>query len=429
MANSRISRRELLGGTLGAAAAFVVVPGYVLGGPGRKAPSDVLTRGTIGTGGMGMGHVSENREGSPPVQLAVCDVDKNHLKNALNRAKEPCEGYTDFRKVIDRKDIDIIHCATPPHWHALVTIAAAQAGKDIYCEKPMTRFIAEGQAVADTIRRYGRIVQHNTYGRGGWERLRKLVASGLLGTPVTVRLGPRTGYTFKLREWSGMKHQDPQPVPDVLDYDMWLGPAPFKPYHQHRVHGSFRGYWDYDGGGLTDMGQHWFDPIQYFLGEDETGPVEIEAYAPWPAHPDAAGLWGRLTMKYEDGTTVIFESGEWGDPEPGDHTFLEGPNGKVFRGGGRDNRTEPEGLFDQLVRFPDPPRLVGFDEAVKTRNPKNGVHPNADEGLRSVSVLHLCNIAIRTGRKLRWDPVAQQFPGDDEANSFVNVPMRAPWHL
>ena len=427
MRRSPSSRRQFLSGGLKAAALIAVVPRHVLGGPGRKAPSDVLTQGTIGTGGMGMGgHVRENKEGQPPVQLAVCDIDKNRLAAAVKKAGSGCTGYSDFRALLDRQDIDIIHCATPPHWHSLVTIAAFQAGKDVYCEKPMTRFIAEGQAVIRAAKRYGRVVQHNTYGRGGWQHLRKLVASGLLGTPLTVRLTPPTGYGFKVKMWSGMQHQDPQPIPPELDYDLWLGPAPYKPYHPHRVHGSFRGYWDYDGGGLTDMGQHWYDPIHYFLGKDGTGPTEIEAYAPWPAHPDATGVWGRLTFKFADGTTVIFESGEWGEPEGGDHWFLEGPKGRFDRATGR---TDPPGLMEDLKRFPEPPRLVSFGEAVRTRHDGPGSHPNAEEAHRSVSCLHLCNIAIRTGRKLKWDPVKEQFLGDDEANRLVNVPMRAPWRL
>jgi len=418
-----ISRREFFCRTVAAAATVAIVPRHVLGGPGQKPPSEKITRAVIGTGSMGMGHVTSYSDGT----LAVCDVDKNHLANALRKAGGDCRGYEDFREVLERKDIDTVHIPTPPHWHALICIAAAQAGKDIYCEKPATRFIREGTAVIAAVKRYGRVIQYNTYGRGGWERHKKLIASGLLGTPVTVRLNPSTGYGWKVREWSGRTDLRPQPVPSELNYDMWLGPAPVKPYHPHRVHMSFRGYWDYDGGGLTDMGQHWIDPVQYFLGKDDTGPVEVEAYAPWPPHPDAVGLWGRITMTYADGTRIILESHEWGEREPGGNVFIEGPKGKVFHKDRRD--TDPPGLFDQLGRYPDPPQLVNFETAVRTRNNKNGVRPNAEEAHRSCSLLHLANIAIRTGRKIRWDPVAERVVGDDEANRLVDVPMRAPWHL
>jgi len=422
MLDAPISRRHLLAG----AAAFAIVPRHVLGGEGRKAPSDVITRGTIGTGSQGMSHVVE-----PPVQLAVCDVDKNHLAAAIKKAGPGCRGYADFREVLDRRDIDVIHIGAPPHWHALITIAAVQAGKDVFCEKPMTRFIREGQAVIAAAARYGRIVMHNTYGRGGWQKMRKLVAGGTLGTPLKVYMGPKSNYGFKVRQWSGRTNLEPQPVPPELDYDLWLGPAPLKPYHPHRVHGSFRGYWDYDGGGLTDMGQHWIDPIQYFLGKDDTGPVEVQASAPWPPHPDACGMWGRIVLAYADGTTITLESGEWGDEEPGEPAFVEGPKGKVFRSaGGRGGfSTDPPDLFDRLASFPEPPRLIGFYDAVKTRSRAPGEKPNAEEAHRSVTLLHLANISIRLGRKLRWDPVAQEFPGDAEANRLVDVPMRAPWRL
>jgi len=424
MGQGNLSRRQAL---VAGAAAMAVVPRHLLGGPGRKAPSDVFTQGTIGCGGMGLGgHVRRNEPGKPPIQLAVCDVDKQRLARAVQKAGSGCTAYSDWREVLDRSDIDVVHVATPPHWHALITIAAAQAGKDIYCEKPMTRFIAEGRAVIQAVRRHGRVLQHNTYGRGGWQRWRKLVMSGLLGTPLTVRLRKSDGYNFKVRQWSGRTNLVPQPVPPHLDYNMWLGPAPYKPYHPHRVHGSFRGYWDYDGGGLTDMGQHWYDPVHYFLGKDGTGPVEIEAYAPWPAHPDACGLWGRLTFRFADGTTVIFKSQEWGEPEEGDHWFLEGPKGRVKRRGGQ---TDPPGIWEAVDRLPEPPRLVSFGEALRTRVDGPGARPNAEEAHSSITCIHLCNIAIRLGRKIRWDPAREQVVGDEEANRLVNVPMRAPWHL
>jgi predicted dehydrogenase len=343
----------------------------------------------------------------------------------MQKAGSGCTAYSDFRELLDRRDIDVVHCATPPHWHALVTIMAMQAGKDVYCEKPMTRFIAEGQAVIAASKRYRKVVQHNTYGRGGWQKWRKLVLSGLLGTPLTARLTPDTGYGFKVRQWSGRQDAKPEPIPKGFDYNLWLGPAPWKPYVRHRTHGSFRGYWDYDGGGLTDMGQHWYDPVHYFLGKDDTGPVRIEAYAPQPAHPEACGVWGQLKFTYGDGTAVVFESGEWGERKDTSPWFLEGPKGRVARKGG----CEPEGLWQELERFPEPPRLVSFDEALRTRVDGPGARPNAREGHSSVTCLHLCNIAIRTGRTVRWDPARQQVVGDEEANRLVNVPMRAPWHL
>jgi len=293
----------------------------------------------------------------------------------------------------------------------------------------MTKFIAEGRAVINAIQRNGRVFQIGTYRRfGNYERfgeskkLRKLIDSGLLGTPLTIRVTRAQGFNWKVAQWSGKRDLVPQPVPDVLDYDMWLGPAPVKPYHPHRVHGSFRGYWDYDGGGLSDMGQHYLDPLHYVLDKDDTGPIEIEANAPWPTHPDAAGMWGSIKMTYEDGTVLIFQSAEWGDSDPEGLAFIEGPKGKVYAG----NRTDPEGLFEQVESMPDPPPLLDFEYCVKTRQKPGG---SEESSQRSCSLVSLANVAIRTGRKVHWDPVKEEFPGDDEANRLVNIPMRAPWHL
>jgi predicted dehydrogenase len=429
MHRKRISRRQFVRDAAATVAAFYIVPRHVLGGRGYTPPSEVITRAVIGTGGMGMSHVVANGEGQPPETLAVCDVDKNHLANGLKRAGRGCEGYSDFRKLLERQDIDTVHIATPPHWHALIAIAAAQAGKDVLGEKPTSRTIGEGRVLAETIRRYGRVYQVNTHFRfGGYyqfgasKMLRKLADSGLLGTPLIARVGAGSGFNWKVKEWSGRTDLTPQSVPDVLDYDFWLGPAPVKPYHPHRVHQSFRGYWDYDGGGLSDMGQHYLDPVQYILNKDDTGPVEIEAQAPWPPHPDAVGMWGTVTMKYADGTTLILSSGEWGAPQPQDQPFLEGPKGKLYA----NYRTDPPGLFEQVSALADPPPLIDFDTAVRTRQQPGG---NADVTHRSCTLVNLANIAIRTGRKLRWDPVREQFVGDEQANRFVEQPMRAPWHL
>jgi len=417
MSSQGITRREFFCRTVAAAATVAIVPRHVLGGPGQTPPSETITRGVIGTGGQGTGaHVTQNQPGQTPVTLAVCDVDKNHLAGALRKAGPGCEGYTDFRRVLDRKDIDTIHIATPPHWHALICIAAAQAGKDILCEKPMTRFIREGRAVIDAVRRYGRVFQIGTYGRfrnaqdRNQRMLRKMGMAGLFAKnpPVIV-----VRENWKVKEWSGRTDLRPQPVPSELDYDMWLGPAPVKPYHPHRVHGSFRGYWDYDGGGLADMGQHYLDPIQYTIGKDDDSPVEIEAHAPWPPHPDAVGLWGWVKMKYRDGTTLILDSREWGEPVQEQTRW---PSESDLSA--EDRR--------RLAQLPDPEPLIDFHTAVRTRKQPGG---DAVSSHRSACLLHLANIAIRTGRKLRYDPVAERFIGDDEANRLVDVPMRSPWHL
>jgi hypothetical protein len=253
--------------------------------------------------------------------------------------------------------------------------------------------------------------------------IKQLVGNGLLGWPLTVIVAPWTGFNWKTRGWSGRTNLVPQPVPAHFDYDVWLGPAPVKPYHPHRAHGSFRGYWDYDGGGLADMGQHYLDPVQYLLDKDDTSPVAIEATAAWPAHDDAVGLWERVEMAYADGCRIILESGEWGNPSTKGMPYIEGPKGKIYRG----FRTEPPDLKDALATLPQPePQVSDFNVSIRTRK-KFGL--NEVNGNRSNMLVHLANCAIRTGRKLRFDPVRQRFIGDEEANRLVDQPMRAPWHL
>jgi len=319
-----------------------------------------------------------------------------------------------------------VSTATPPHWHALVSILAMQAGKDVLSEKPMTRFIAEGRAVVNTAKRYGRVFQLGTGGRFSAARssrsrlTHKIMRSGLLKQCKGVWI-KRGG--FKVKQWSGAVNLKPQPVPPGLDWDLYCGPSPLRPYHPMRFGGTHRCWWDYDGGGLADMGQHYLDPVQYILEKDDTSPVEIEAVAPWPPHPDACGKWGRVDLTYADGCKIILETDACGPPTTKGRPYIEGPKGKIYKG----FKTDPPDLKDALAALPDPPRQISdFNESIVTRN-KFGL--NEVNGHRSNMLVHLANCAIRTGRKLRFDPVAMRFIGDDEANRLADQPMRAPWHL
>ena len=435
MVGKRVSRRKFLGGSAAAAAALTIVPSRVLGGPGKTAPSDRLNHAVIGVGGMGGGHVgyvlSYRSQGIGEL-VAVCDVDKGHLDRAVARGGKGCKGYRDYRECLAQGDIDVVHVPTPPHWHAIISIAAAEAGCDIWCEKPMSRTIGEGQKVIEAVQRNGRMFRLNTwfrlysnfYGMGTPVKpIKKLVENRLLGWPLTVRVSRHTGFNFKASQWSGKTHLEPQPVPANLDYDRWLGPAPYKPYHRHRTHGSFRGYWDYDGGGLADMGQHYLDPVQYLLEKDHTSPTEIDVYAPWPTHPDACGMWGRIELKYADGCKIICESCEWGEEETKGKPYIEGPKGKLYRG----FKTDPPELAEKLKSLPDPePQVSDFNVSCRTRH-KFGL--NEVNGHRSCTLVNLANIAIRTGRKLHFDPEKQLFINDEEANRFIDQPMRSPWHV
>jgi predicted dehydrogenase len=402
-----ITRRRFLKGSA-AAAAFMIVPRHVLGGAGQTPPSETVGGALIGCGGRGEGTFGEMRD-LHPVRLASCDV--RWLDRADNKTI-----YTDFRRVLERKDIEVVAVATPPHWHALISIAAMEAGKDVLSEKPMTRFIAEGRAVAEAEKRYGRIFQVGTFGRFGASQdknnilTRKLIRSGLVKNCPVVHI-MRGG--FKVKEWSGLVNAKPQPVPRNLDWDMYVGPSPMKPYHPHRVGGTHRGYWDYEGGGLADMAQHYLDPWTWIFGKDDTAPVEIEAHAP-PAHHDAVGMWGWVELKYADGLTLVLDSGEWGESYE-----RKKPRGISLEDLSPEDR-------QKVLALPDPEPLRSFAEAVKARKPAGG---NAEAAHRTATIFHLANIAIRLGRKLRFDPVKELIVGDEEANRLVNQPMRAPWHL
>ena len=421
--NRLLTRRRFIKGTLTATAACTILPRHVLGGYGYTPPSDQLTKAVIGVGIMGLGHLD-----FPEARLlAVCDVDKKHLQTALEKGGKGIKGYRDFREVLARPDIDIIHIATPPHWHGLIAAAAAEAGKDIWCEKPMTRTIHEGKQVVDAVRRNGRMFRINTWFRyipdpfyefgTPVKTLKKLVDSRLLGWPLKVVISATTGFDWKFY-WRGRTDLIPEPVPPHLDYDMWLGPAPYKPYHPHRVHASFRGYWDYDGGGLGDMGQHYLDPVQYFLGKDRTSPVEVGIDAP-QQHPEAVGSWRRIWMTYADGCQIILD----GENRDKNAPFLEGPLGKVFKGF---VSTIPD-LAEKLRSFPEPEdQVTDFGLAVRSRR-KFAL--NEENGHRSCTLINLGKIALRLGRGVRFDPEKQIFIGDEAADRLDRQPLRAPWHF
>ncbi len=406
----RTTRRGLLK-TSAVAAAFTIVPRHVLGGPNQPLPpSETIGGALIGCGGRGPGTFGGLGPKEVVRKLAECDV--KFVGKADNQRY-----YTDFRRVLERKDIDVVAIATPPHWHALISIAAMEAGKDVLCEKPMTRFIAEGRAVVEAQDRYKRIFQIGTFGRFGMaksERSRenhKVMASGLLKKSPVVHI-KKGG--LKVVQWSGIVNAKPQPVPPTLDWDMYCGPSPLRPFHPHRHGGTHRGYWDYEGGGLCDMGQHHFDPQQWRYAKDFTSPVEINVSTP-PAHPEASAVWGWVELIYADGTTFVMDSTEWGKPY----------DRKPAHDDARLSDLSPEDAA-KVKAMPDPEPLVSFPEAVKTRKRAGG---HAESSHRAVCILHLANIAIRMGRTIRYDPVKEQIIGDEEANRLVSQPMRAPWHL
>ena len=402
---SGISRRQFLGTAAAGVATATIVPRNVLG-RGQTPPSEEFGGALIGCGGRGQGTFRSMGDGIR--MLAQCDV--RFVDRADNKTI-----YTDYRRVLERQDVDVVAIATPPGWHALMSVAAMAAGKDVMCEKPMTRFISEGRAVADAEKRYGRIFQICTFGRfGGNRRLRKIFESGLLDQCDTVRI-LRGG--VKVKQWSGRVVFDVRPVPENLDWEMYCGPAPLRPYHPHRFGGTHRGYWDYEGGGLADMANHHLDRPAYEYGRDLTAPVEIIPHAPI-AHPEACGMWGWCEMKYADGFTLVLDSGEWGSA----YDRLEQRNTSeqdILNMLSEEDR-------EKLDELPDPEPLVTFAEAIRTRKQAGG---NADVTQRVATIYHLANVAFRCNRPLKFDPDTERIVGDDEADRLVNQPMRAPWVL
>ena len=415
------SRRKFLKNTATVLAGFSIVPRQVLG-RGYLAPSDQITKGIIGLGGMGRGHIPY----AGTRVVAICDVDKKHLESAAALVGGNIKTFHDHRELIALPEVDIVHIATPPHWHGIMAIEAAKAGKDIWCEKPMTRTIGEGKRVVEAVQQYKRMFRLNTwfrfednfYGMNTTVKpIKKLVASGLLGWPLTVTVSKTTGFDWKFY-WVGKTKLDIQPIPEELDYERWLGPAPFKPYNAHRVHQTFRGYWDYDGGGLGDMGQHYIDPIQYFLGKDETSPISVEVDAE-QQHPDACGTFRKLTFTYEDGCKIILD-GEAKDPGA---AYIEGPKGKLFAG----FKSDIPNLKEQLAMMPDPaPQVTNFLESVKDRTP---FALNESNGFRSCTIINMGKIALQLGRNLKFNPSTQEFIDDAQANSLINPAMRSPWNI
>ncbi len=415
------SRRKFLRNSAVFAAGISIVPRHVLG-RGFIAPSDQLIKGIIGVGGMGRGHIG--LAGTKVV--ALCDVDQTHLAAAAKMVGGGVKTFADYHELIAMPEVDIVHIATPPHWHGIMSIEAAKAGKDIWCEKPMTRTIGEGKRVVDAVKQHGRMFRLNTWFRFQDEfygmkttvkPIKKLVESGMLGWPLTVTVSKHTGFDWKFY-WIGKTGLEAQPVPATLDYDRWLGPAPYKPYNAHRVHGTFRGYWDYDGGGLGDMGQHYLDPIQYFLGKDHTSPVKVEVDAD-QQHPDACGTFRKIVYTYADGCKIILD----GEAKDESVAYIEGPEGKLFAG----FKSTIPNLKEKLALLPDPaPQVTDFLESVKYRTP---FALNESNGHRSCTIINLGKIALQLGRTLNFDPEVQVFINDDEANKMINPPMRAPYGI
>jgi predicted dehydrogenase len=428
---NKISRRQFIKRTVGTATAAMtlpyLVPASALGGAGETAPSERITLGFIGCGKQSKHLMSSFLNSQGTHVLAACDVDKLKLERgkkivenhyaSKNVAYKGCDTYGDFRDLLTRDDIDAVVIATPDHWHAITVIRSAQAGKDIYCEKPLSQTIEQARAMVNAVRRYGRVFQTGSMQRSDWHfRLGcELVRNGYIGEVKNVNVNV-----------GGPPQDNPlpaQPVPDYLNWDMWLGPALWRPYNEELSPNiSFDGFplWrnhsKFGGGGMTDWGAHHFDIAQWGLGMDESGPVEI--------HPPDGNEYKVLTYKYANGVTMTRSGRARG-------VLFTGTKGEVNTDRGF-LQTKPENLKDQQIGpngihlYESKNHYVDWLDAIRKRS-----KPICDieTGCRSVTVCHLGNIAYKLGRSLRWDPEHEVFVGDSEANRLLSRPMRSPWRL
>jgi len=426
----RMGRRAFL---KGAALAPMIVPASAMGLDGATAPSNRIAIGCIGVGSQGGSNMRAFLAQRGAQVVAVCDVDCTH-RDAAKAAVDAqygdagCMSYNDFREIIARDDIDAVSIGTPDHWHAIITIAAARAGKDIYCEKPLSLTIAEGRAVVDAVRGYGRVLQTGTWrrSRSGCRRACELVRNGRIGELKTIHIGVPRG--FAIRHGEQTELEKPQPVPEGFDYDMWLGPAPFAPYAPGRCHFNFRWIMDYGEGYISDWGAHYYDIGQWANGTDDTGPVSVEGRAEFPRTGLYDGPFDHdLTFTYANGVKMVSRA----TPDPAQYgTRFEGTEGwlhvesDTITGGPQSAIESPLGT-DAITLYRSDNHHANFLECVMTRAETAA---SVEIGHRSATICHIGSICAQLGRPLTWDPRAEKF-GDQAADRMRARPMRAPWRV
>jgi predicted dehydrogenase len=449
----RISRRELLRKagtvTVGAVAFPQIVPASALGRDGKVAPSGRITLGIIGTGNQGLNDLRDFLQDERVQVVTVCDVNREsagywsggvagreparrlveekYAERKTSGTYKGCDTTADFREVLARGDIDAVEVCTPDHWHALPVILAAKAGKDIYCQKPLSLTIAEGRAMSDAVKKYKRVFQTGSQQRSdpNFRRAAELVRNGRIGKLHTVRCGLPGGRPDFGRTGSRKK---PEPVPEGFNYDMWLGPAPKAPYAPARCHVNFRWIYDYSGGQVTDWGGHHPDCAQWGMGTERTGPVEIRA-AQGVFPPDE--LWNTATeysfeAVYANGVKLIISSKERGG------VTWEGSEGWVWADRGRHDASSKEILNSEI----GPSEVRLYESTNHFRNFIDCVFSRQETAApvevahRSITICHLGNIAMRLGRdSLKWDPAKERILGDPEAAKMLSRPYREPWKL
>ncbi len=431
--NRRQFLKRLSVAAVGAVGFPSIVPASVLGKSGALAPSNRIVMAGIGFGMMGIPNMRSFLEKDEVQWVAVCDVDENNLMQARDIVNEKygnksCAVYRDFRELYQRKDIDAVSIALPDHWHAIPVIAAAQAGFDIYGEKPLSHDLLEGRAMCNALKRYSRIWQTGSWQRSvaNFHRACELVRNGRIGKILKVEVGLPSGHT----DFGRTAGQETiEPPPPQLDYDFWIGPAPYAPYCPARVHKNWRWIMDLGGGQLMDWVGHHVDIAHWGLDFDTTGPVEIEGYGEFPRR----GIWDSptryyLQAKYADGTPMIIAGGH---REIRSGTKWIGEFGWVWvdRGG---LEAQPAHILNDFIGS-DETRLYksrdhyqNFLDCVKSR--RQTITP-IEVAHRSASVGHLGVIAMELGRKIRFNPETETIIDDPEATRLLSRAYRSPWQL
>lgn len=434
--NKQISRRSFLKKTTSAAVGAISFPYIVsssaLGQAGGVAASERIVMGFIGVGGRGTSLLRNFLHLSDAQVVALCDVKRQNRDRAKQTADRQykttgCSAYSDFRELVARDDIDAVVVASTDHWHVLHALAAVRAGKDVYCEKPLGMSVEQGQVLRREVNRYSRVFQFGTQERSSRNSrfACEMVRSGRVGKIHKITVASR--YSVASENYPEM------PVPDWLDYDLWLGPAPWAPYTANRVNNS---HWfhisDYALGFMAGCGIHTIDIATWGNGTDLTGPVEVEGTGEFPRNGlcNCATGWD-VDLKFDNGVTINFTDGE---RNPLGVKF-EGTDGWVFvkeeHLGGKPDAS-PKSLLEKPIG-PDEVHLPvsnhhqqNFLDCVKTR--ASTVAP-VEVAVRSDTLCQLSDIAMRLGRKLRWDPENEKFINDTQADRMLKRPTRSPWRL
>ncbi|NQT39914.1 MAG: Gfo/Idh/MocA family oxidoreductase [Planctomycetes bacterium] len=445
MSQSKSTRRDFLKKSTGAAVAAGTVP-YLFTSSQAKAEdkNDRPNMASIGTGGMGSG---DGRSASRFADVvACCDVDRARAERFAGHFEKKPEIYGDYRKLLERKDIEVVTIGTPDHWHSRIVIDALRAGKDVQCQKPLTLTIDEGKQICKVVKASGKILHIGTQQRS--ENNKMFLKAIVLAQ--SGRLGKKLTATCSIGGGPGGGPWEPSDPPESLNWDFWLGQAPKVPFTSQRCHGNFRWWYEYSGGKMTDWGAHHIDIAQWGLGYTDSGPISAEGKGEFPNHPadfDATKFLNgeqtipngyntatkfSITLEYKNGNKMIVQDG------PDNGVWFEGEKGKIFVNRGRltgkpvDDLTpaDNEWLEAEVIKLyngMEPgDHMRHFFECLKLR--KFTVSDPFTHH-RTMTSCHLCNLAILLKRKLQWDPDKEDFIGDEVASKLRSRKQRAPYTI